>query len=83
MDWEHYRFEPIEVIFAPRKEYAGRPMRPELEQHRGEKVKVFALWPMDESDPYPGEWAISCKHPESGHDIFGRLWIASGDVAIP
>lgn len=37
------------------------------------------LWLMDDEDPYPGEWAMSC---EKYHEDSGRSWIASGDLRI-
>lgn len=75
IDFEQHKIDPIKCIFAPREEFDGRALLPELREHIGETVYLVASWQMDDQDKYPGEWALVAK----GGLIFGRTWIASGD----
>lgn len=79
MNWENHQYgEGVECIFIPRETYEGHETMPGIKEHIGEKVKLKALWLMDETDPYPGEWALGLS---DGHSmVFGRTWIASGDI---
>lgn len=79
MDWgKHKVGEGVECTFTPRTAYKGRPMLQGMEEHAGQTVRLIALWQMDDNDPYPGEWALGAADRRS--EIFGRMWIASGDV---
>jgi hypothetical protein len=79
IDWgQHYLGKGVDVIFTPRSEDNGNKIREELIKHIGSIVKVKTMWLMNNNDPYPGEWALGSN--EYGKDIFGRTWIASGDV---
>ena len=53
-------------------------MLPEMKEHAGKEVRLIPLWPMGDADPYPGEWALGAADQRS--EVFGRMWIASGDV---
>lgn len=78
-DWEPHKYgKGVDCTFTPRPEVNGRSMMPEMAQHIGKTVKVVPLWLMDENDPYPGEWALGAADRRS--DVFGRGWIASGDM---
>lgn len=78
-NWAQYLLgQGKECIFTPRASYAGREALPEVLQHAGEKVTLTALWQMSDEDPYPGEWTLSAVN--MGDLIFGRAWVASGDV---
>lgn len=78
-NWAQYLLgQGKECIFTPRASYAGQEALPEVLQHAGETVTLTALWQMSDEDPYPGEWALSAA-PLGGR-VFGRTWIASGDV---
>lgn len=79
MDWEQHKYgEGVECTFSPRETYNGNAMLLGIAEHAGEKVRLIALWLMGEDDPYPGEWALGAADRRS--EIFGRMWIASGDV---
>ena len=79
MDWEQHKYgAAVECIFTPRETYNGRAMLPEMAEHAGKTVSLLALWPMGDADPYPGEWALGAADRRS--EVFGRMWIASGDV---
>ena len=80
MDWENELFgSGVTVRFTPRYTYMGRFLKPGVLPHYGESIEVVPLWQMDETDKYPGEWALGRKDYS---DIFGLAWIASGDVSI-
>jgi hypothetical protein len=68
------------ATFTPRSHYRGKPMLPDLAQHAGAVLKVRLLWQMDESDPYPGEWAVGSATDDP--EILNRAWIASGDLTL-
>ena len=53
---------------------------PDLQEHIGAELLVRPLWQMDDSDPYPGEWAMG--NADCHSDLLGRAWIASGDLTI-
>ncbi len=83
INWEDHEIEPVEVIYTPRDTYRGRELLPGQKELTGKRIKLVALWLMDEDDPYPGEWALT-----SGGEtcaglmrVIGRSWIASGDVS--
>ena len=78
IDWSEHRNKAVEVVFAPRAQYMGRPMIQGLAERAGEVLKVRPLWLMGDDDPYPGEWALGSA--DRGSDVLGRTWIASGDV---
>jgi hypothetical protein len=79
IDWGAHRFgDGVEVTLTPRPVYAGRDLLPVMRENAGARITVVPLWLMDEDDPYPGEWALGSPHGDG--DIFGRGWIASGDV---
>lgn len=80
-DWSKYKpLQEVECIFTPRPEFNGRKLHPAVKSHIGEKIKLTPLWLMGEGDPYPGEWALA--NANRYDMVFGRLWIASGDVTI-
>ena len=72
---QHFR-----VRFTPRPSHDGRELMPELQKHIGAELLVRPLWQMDDSDPYPGEWAMG--NADCHSDLLGRAWIASGDLTI-
>ena len=79
MDWEQHKYGAgVECTFTPRENFKGRAMRPGMADHAGKTVRLIALWPMGDDDPYPGEWALGATDRRS--EVFGRMWIASGDV---
>jgi hypothetical protein len=82
IDWGQHKYGAgVEVEFAPRAEYRGRPAIPELLALAGTRLLVRPLWLMDEHDLYPGEWALG--NPDHRSDVIaGRFWIASGDVKV-
>ncbi len=81
INWEEHRIEPVECIYTPRDQYRGRTLLPGHKELTGQRIKLVALWLMDEDDPYPGEWALtSAGNNDPLYKIFGRAWIASGDV---
>jgi len=47
------------------------------------RLALVAMWLMDDTDPYPGEWTLT-THPSLREiwDLFGVSWIASGDVTV-
>ncbi len=67
--------------FQPRQTYCGRPLRPEILKHTGSVVKVRIFWRMNDGDLYPGEWAVGSAFDDEP-ELFGRTWIASGDLAL-
>ena len=72
---QHFR-----VRFTPRPSHDGRELMPDLQEHIGAELLVRSLWQMDDSDPYPGEWAMG--NADCHSDLLGRAWIASGDLTI-
>ena len=72
---QHFR-----VRFMPRPSHDGRELMPGLQEHIGTELLVRPLWQMDDSDPYPGEWAMG--NADCHSDLLGRAWIASGDLTI-
>lgn len=81
MDWELHRFGPaVQCKVSIRTEYEGRAVKPEAIALNGRVLMLRALWPMDEGDPYPGEWALGDGHGETALTDAGITWIASGDV---
>jgi hypothetical protein len=68
------------VRFTPRPSHNGRELMPELQEYIGTELLVRPLWQMDDSDPYPGEWAMG--NADCRNDLLGRAWIASGDLTI-
>lgn len=74
------RGHEFEVVFLPRKVYCGRALRPDLAKHSGTRIRVRALWLMESDELYPGEWALGPAG--NAPDVFGRQWIASGDVRV-
>jgi len=73
------QFKPVKVKFTPRPEFEGMAIHPDVVQYIGQEVTVVPMFMMDDDDKYPGEWALT---NEENKGIFGRLWIASGDVTI-
>lgn len=81
IDWSQHKYGPaVDVIFTPRAEYQGRRLRAELSEFAGARIRVRALWLMSDDDKYQGEWALGAEDRYNG-SIFGRTWIASGDVS--
>ncbi len=56
----------------------GRELRPETALVEGREFDFVPGWPMDEDDPYPGEWAWCPASPDYPEDA--PLWIAEGDL---
>lgn len=80
-NWAQYLLgQPVKCTFTPRESYKGVSLQDNLWQHIGKQVTLTALWQMGDEDPYPGEWALSAA--PLGGLIFGRTWIASGDVTV-
>jgi len=77
INWAEHRIKPVECIYTPREQYKGRTLLPGHKELTGRRIKLVALWLMDENDPYPGEWALGKVDASA---VFNRLWIASGDV---
>ena len=78
-DWESYcHGRAVECKFTPRKTCRGMAMRQELESRIGETLNLTPLFLMGDNDKYPGEWALGAADRRS--DVFGRAWVASGDV---
>lgn len=80
IDWEKHKYgEPVACIFRPRQQFKVNPVKPELAKLAGQRLRLNALWLMDEQDKYPGEWALGSN---KGHEdvLPGVIWIASGDV---
>lgn len=79
IDWEQHRnSNGITCVFTPREKFNGQAIRPGLNDRRGDAAQLIALWLMDANDPYPGEWALGAA--DRSHDVFGLMWVASGDV---
>jgi hypothetical protein len=82
MDWGLHRFDAaVQCRVSIRPEYEKRAAKPEALALNGRDLMLRALWLMDESDPYPGEWALGDSHGETALTDAGITWIASGDVA--
>lgn len=69
----------VRVRFAPRATFDGQPMLPECAEYVGREARALIGWLMGADDRYPGEYALMSA--DSGY-LFGRLWIASGDVEV-
>ena len=83
INWEEHKIKPVECVYMPRDTYRGRALLPGHKDLIGQRIKVIALWLMDEDDPYPGEWALCAADTRDPlFKVFGRSWIASGDVMI-
>lgn len=81
VDWSHHRSAPgLLCRFTPREIWRGNRLRPELREYIGCVLRLRAEYRMDEEDPYPGEWALTSA--KDGLPVFGRAWIASGDVTM-
>lgn len=82
INWEDHKIKPVECIYTPREQYRGRKLRSGHKELTGMRIKLVALWLMDENDPYPGEWALTNGGETRAeiHYVRGRSWIASGDV---
>lgn len=77
IDWDQHR--SAWCVFTPREAFQGRELLPSSIPYIGTTVKLVALWKMDEADPYPGEWALGAV--DRGSDVFGRVWVASGEAS--
>jgi len=82
-DWSNHRYSVVECVYTPREYYDGAALKPECDKHRGIHFNLIAMWLMDETDPYPGEWTLT-THPSAREiwDLFEVSWIASGDVTV-
>jgi len=82
-NWIDHRYAPIDCVYTPREFYDGGALKPECDRHRGMRLALVAMWLMDDTDPYPGEWTLT-THPSLREiwDLFGVSWIASGDVTV-
>jgi hypothetical protein len=69
----------VRCRLTPRETYDGRPVRDDVRPFIGTDATLVPLWPMDDDDKYPGEWALGA--PDYS-DVFGRAWVASGDVTV-
>lgn len=82
INWADHKIKPVECVYMPREQYRGRELRSDQKALTGRRIKLVALWLMDESDPYPGEWALTSSGGTCAevYRVFGLAWIASGDV---
>lgn len=78
-NWDHHKKTSVRCAFTPREKFQGKSVRPELLEHSGKPLWLVALWKMGEADPYPGEWALG-RVDDVRNGIFGRAWVANGDV---
>ena len=84
INWVDHRINPVDCVYMPREQYKGRELLPGHKELTGRRIKLVALWIMDENDPYPGEWALTSGGETCAevYRVFGLAWIASGDVMI-
>lgn len=59
----------------------GRRVRPEAEPLDGKVFKFRPGWLMEESDPYPGEWAMIPERNQGWPDE-APVWWSSGDMEL-
>lgn len=63
---------------APRRNLAGKALRPETDLIDGKIFEFRAGWTQDENDPYPGEIA----YIPTGNDYprGAPVWVSEGDL---
>lgn len=83
MDWNNHYTKPVKCIFTPRENHNGRPMRPGMAEKAGTPLELVTMWKMDNTDFYPGEYALSTVDSSKALvQALGVSWIASGDVTV-
>lgn len=90
--WEEHYHNPVLCKIMPRELFKDQPVKPKVKACRGYLVNLICLWPQEDEDKYPGEYALGPYHPSKcsddilgtqlTFDAMGISWISSLDVVV-